>query len=48
MLNSYFLLKYLSQSDAKAFGLDKSDVAIEKVPIVYQPISKLTLERKNN
>lgn len=48
MLNSYFLLKYLSQSDAKAFGLDKSDVAIEKVPIVYQPISKLTLERKIN
>lgn len=48
MLNSYFMLKHLSQSDAKAFGLDKSDVAIEKVPIVYQPISKLTLERKNN
>lgn len=48
MLNSYFLLKHLSQSDAKAFGLDKSDVAIEKVPIVYQPISKLTLERKIN
>ena len=48
MLNSYFLLKHLSQSDAKAFGLDKSDVAIEKVPIVYQPISKLILERKIN
>jgi len=48
MLNSYYLLKHLSQSDAKAFGLDKSDVAIEKVPIVYQPISKLTLERKIN
>lgn len=48
MLNSYFLLKHLSQSDAKAFGLDKSDVEIEKVPIVYQPISKLTLERKIN
>jgi len=48
MLNTYYLLKHLSQSDAKAFGLDKSDVAIEKVPIVYQPISKLTLERKIN
>ncbi|MGK4567931.1 KUP/HAK/KT family potassium transporter [Flavobacterium sp. 3HN19-14] len=46
MLNAYYWLKHLSLSDTKAFGLDKSDVKIEKVPIVYQPISKLSLERK--
>jgi len=46
LLHSYYWLKSLSLSDAKAFGLDKSDVAIESVPIVYQPIANLQLERK--
>jgi len=46
LLHSYYWLKGLSLSDEKAFGLDKSDVAIENVPIVYQPISNLQLERK--
>ncbi|MCF6132295.1 KUP/HAK/KT family potassium transporter [Flavobacterium wongokense] len=46
LLHSYYWLKGLSLSDEKAFGLDKSDVEIENVPIVYQPISKLQLERK--
>ena len=46
LLHSYYWLKNLSLSDAKAFGLDKSDVAVENVPIVYQPISNLQLERK--
>ncbi|AWI26350.1 KUP/HAK/KT family potassium transporter [Flavobacterium pallidum] len=48
LLNAYFVLKHLSISDAKAFGLDKSDVAIEKIPIVYHPVNKLELERKIN
>lgn len=48
LMNAYYFLKRLSLSDARAFGLDKSDVAIEKLPIVYQPILKLTLERKIN
>jgi len=46
LLHSYYWLKNLSLSDAKAFGLDKSDVTVENVPIVYQPISNLQLERK--
>lgn len=46
LLHAYYWLKYLSISDIKAFGLDKSDVEIEKVPIVYQPVTKLPLERK--
>ncbi|WP_291101464.1 MULTISPECIES: KUP/HAK/KT family potassium transporter [unclassified Flavobacterium] len=46
LLNSYYLLKHWSLSDTRAYGLDKSDVEIEEVPIVYQPIAKLELERK--
>jgi KUP system potassium uptake protein len=45
LLNSYFFLKNLGQSDEKAFGLDKSDVVVEQVPLVYQPIQKLELQR---
>ena len=46
LLNSYYRLKNMSLSDTRAFGLDKSDVVIEEIPIVYQPIAKLELERK--
>ncbi len=46
LLNSYYILKNMSLSDTKAFGLDKSDVVIEEIPIVYHPITKLELERK--
>jgi KUP system potassium uptake protein len=46
LLNSYYMLKNMSLSDSRAFGLDKSDVVIEEIPIVYQPISKLELDRK--
>jgi KUP system potassium uptake protein len=45
LLNTYFLLKRLGQSDEKAFGLDKSDVVVEHVPLVYQPINKVELIR---
>ncbi|TRX37564.1 KUP/HAK/KT family potassium transporter [Flavobacterium restrictum] len=46
LLNSYYILKNMSLSDTRAFGLDKSDVVIEQIPIVYQPIARLELERK--
>jgi KUP system potassium uptake protein len=46
LLNTYYMLKNWSLSDTRAFGLDKSDVEIEEVPFVYQPIIKLELERK--
>jgi KUP system potassium uptake protein len=46
LMNSYYFLKSLSLSDSKAFGLDKSDVAIEEIPIVYHPSSNITLHRK--
>lgn len=46
LLNSYFFLKQLGQSDEKAFGLDKSDVVIEDIPLVYQPVHRLDLARR--
>jgi KUP system potassium uptake protein len=45
LLNSYFWLKRLSLSDQEAFGLDKSDVVIEQIPLVYQPVNKIELTR---
>ena len=46
LLNAYFFLKGLGLSDEKAFGLDKSDVEVEHVPLVYHPIAKVELKRK--
>ncbi len=43
ILNAYFFLKRLGLSDRKAFGLDKSDVTVEQVPLVYHPIHKINL-----
>lgn len=36
LLNGYFFLKRLGTSDERAFGLDKSDVVVEDVPLIYQ------------
>jgi KUP system potassium uptake protein len=46
LLNTYFLLKRFSLSDEKAFGLDKSDVVLEQVPLVYQPVNRVELKRE--
>lgn len=48
MLNSYFFLKGLGQNDEKAFGLDKSDVVVEYVPLVYNAAQHLELKRSDN
>lgn len=45
LLHGYFQLKRLGQSDTKAFGLEKSDVIIEAVPMIVSPHSKLELSR---
>ena len=47
LLNGYRYLKEIGISDEKAFGLDKSDVIIEQVPLLYQPITKIELKREN-
>ena len=46
LLNGYFYLKQLGQSDEKAFGLDKSDVEVEQVPLVYHQAPNPGLIRK--
>ncbi len=45
ILNSYFAIKRLAQSDAKAFGLDTSETRIEKIPMVINPVTKFQLKK---
>ena len=45
LLRSYFKLKDMGLSDEKAFGLDKSDVVVEQVPLIFQPIQNIELTR---
>jgi KUP system potassium uptake protein len=45
ILNSYFAIKRLAQSDAKAFGLDTSETHIEKIPIVVSPTTHFQLKK---
>jgi KUP system potassium uptake protein len=46
-MNTYFFLKRISQRDERAFGLDKSDVLVEQVPLVYSPAQTVELTRLN-
>jgi len=46
LLKYYFILKNLGLSDEKAFGLDKSDVVVEQIPLLYQPINNINLTRE--
>jgi KUP system potassium uptake protein len=45
ILNTYFLLKRFSLSEARAFGLDSSSVKVEKFPMVISPAKDLHLKR---
>ncbi|MCO5259699.1 MAG: KUP/HAK/KT family potassium transporter [Crocinitomicaceae bacterium] len=45
-LKAYFWLQEIAQKDEKAFGLDKSDVIIEQIPLIYQPIGAVNLTRR--
>ncbi len=45
LMNAYFRLKSLGQSDERAFGLEKSDVLIEQVPLIYHPANAVELDR---
>ncbi len=46
LLNAYFFLRKFGLNDEKAFGLDKSDVEIEYVPLIYHPVENISLHRK--
>ncbi len=45
ILNTYFAIKHFAQQDTKAFGLDTSDVMIEKIPLVISPVKNINLKR---
>ncbi|MES2427969.1 MAG: KUP/HAK/KT family potassium transporter [Bacteroidota bacterium] len=45
ILNSYFSIKKLAQSEAKAFGLDTSETHIEKIPLVVKPVTNFHIKR---
>jgi len=45
VLDAYFFLKHFSLSEEKAFGLDTSSVAVEKVPLVITPVRETNLKR---
>lgn len=47
LLNAYFFLKRIGLSDEKAFGLEKSDVVTEQIPLIYQPIQSIELTRNH-
>jgi KUP system potassium uptake protein len=45
IMNTYFMIKKLSLSEEKAFGLDSSSVKIEKFPMVLHPPENISLTR---
>lgn len=45
ILKSYFFLKKLAPTEAKAFGLDTSDIVTEKIPMVVSPVGNIHLKR---
>lgn len=48
VMKLYFLLKKVSLSEEKGFGLDSSYVTVEKFPLVVSPISNIKLNRIEN
>lgn len=45
VMNSYFMLKKLSLSEEKGFGLDSSSVKVEQFPLVLHAPEKLEMCR---
>lgn len=45
IMKFYFWIKNRSLSEEKGFGLDQSNVTLEKFPLVVAPISKLSLKQ---
>lgn len=45
IMRGYFLLKKISLSEERGFGLDSSDVTLEKYPIVVSAVADMNLKR---
>jgi KUP system potassium uptake protein len=48
LLNGYFMLKKMGTTDEKAFGLDRSDVVVEDIPLLVQPAGNIALKHVKN
>lgn len=47
-MKGYFILKRISLSEERGFGLDPSDVTLEKYPIIVSSVSEINLKRTND
>ena len=45
ILNSYFAIRKIAQTEAKAFGLDTSETRVEKIPLIVKPVTNIVLKR---
>lgn len=45
ILNSYFSIKKMALAEAKAFGLDTSEIHVEKIPLVVKPVTNFKIKR---
>lgn len=45
VMNVYFALKEVSLSEERGFGLDQSNVKVEKFPLIVAPVTHLKLKR---
>lgn len=45
MMKLHFMIKEISLSEEKGFGLDTSNVVVEKFPLIVAPVSNLKLKR---
>lgn len=45
IMKMYFMIKEISVSEERSFGLEQSNVIVEKFPLIVAPVSKLKLKR---
>ena len=45
ILNTYFGIIKLAQSDPEAYGIDSDQAVVEKVPLVVAPVTKINMRR---
>ena len=45
IMKGYFWIKEISLSEERGFGLEQSNVSVEKFPLVVAPVSKLKMKR---
>ena len=45
LMRGYFILKKFSLSEERGFGLDPSDVTLEKYPLIVSPVLDYNLKR---